>query len=139
MIIRRATKEDGTAGALLALVLAGIGNEKHVDVAKLGRFVASFCEAQGAACAYVAEENGALVAVAAGIVSEHPWLFGSHLNVIALTGRGGKLCLKKLEEWAREHGARGELLTLNPDKRYDRWARGEGMIPIRSYWRPTWQ
>ena len=139
MIVRRATEADGTSEALVALVRSGLGHDRHIDQAKLRGFVKSFCAVQGDACGMLGEENGVLVAVAAGMVLEHPWLIGKQLQVIALTGPGGRQCLAQLQKWARERGAGGEFLTLNPDKRYDRWARGEGLVPIRSYWRPSWQ
>jgi len=139
MIVRRATAADGDGDALLSLVTSGIGHERHVDPEKLRRFVKAFCSAQGDVCAMVGEEGGALLSVAAGIVVDHPWLRGKQLQVVALTGKGGSECLSELETWARGQGADGEFLTLNPDKRYDRWAREEGFIPVRCYWRPSWQ
>ena len=139
MIVRRATAEDGKRDALFSLVLRGVGHSDHVDPGKLSQFVRAFCGAQGDACAMLGEEQGVLLSVAAGIVVDHPWLRGRQLQVVALTGPGGRQCLDSLEKWARTRDASGEFLTLNPDKRYDRWARSEGLVPVRCYWRPTWQ
>ncbi len=139
MIVRRAVATDG-GEALFELVRKGMGYEGLVDPVKLRAYVQRFCEAQGDYCAMLGDDGGKLVSVAAGFVIEHPWLVGRQLHVIALTGVGGRRCLEALQTWAKSRGSDGEFLTLNPDKRYDRWARSEGYLAVRSYWRQaSWQ
>ncbi len=138
MIVRRATEDDG-GDKLFDLVRHGMGHESLVDPVKLWSYVREFCKVQGDCCAMLGDDGGKLVSVAAGFVVEHPWLIGKQLHVIALTGPGGLQCLRALQEWSKSRGATGEFLTLNPDKRYDRWARTEGYIAVPSYWRQSWQ
>lgn len=140
MCYRFASAKDGHRDDLFALVLSGVrASGDEPDIRKLRAFTQRVCAADGNTRLAMREVGGVAIAYCAGTLFEHPWLPGKELSIFGLWGRGGLKCLEMVEEWGLEGGLRDEMLTLNPDKRYDRWARSRGAEPIVSYRRPRWR